>query len=101
MREGTSKPALEASQAAPGILVAVGLSLECLIRREARDLIQQAVEVEVAEMLAGFAPVRLLDGRRVMVRNGHLPAREILTGVGPVAVAVPQVRDRSGNGITL
>ena len=99
MREDSSKPALEASQAAPRTLGEIGLSLEDLIRRGARDLLQGAVEAELAEMLAVFAQVRLLDGRRAVVRNGHLPEREILTGVGPVAVEVPKVRDRSGNGI--
>lgn len=34
-----------------------------------------------------------------MVRNGYLPAREILTSVGPVEVQVPKVRDRSGGGV--
>lgn len=34
-------------------------------------------------------------GRRAVVRNGYLPAREILTPVGPVEVQVPEVRDRS------
>ena len=41
----------------------------------------------------------LIDGRRAVVRNGYLPAREILTTVGPVAVQVPKVRDRSGAGV--
>jgi len=29
-----------------------------------------------------------------MVRHGHLPEREIMTGIGPVAVRQPRVRDR-------
>jgi putative transposase len=41
----------------------------------------------------------LVDGRQAVVRNGHLPARKILTGVGPVEVQVPKVRDRSGAGV--
>lgn len=36
-----------------------------------------------------------------MVRNGGLPAREILTAVGPSQVQVPMVRDRSGSGVKL
>ena len=36
-------------------------------------------------------------GRRALVRNGYLPSREILTGVGPVRVRVPRTRDRSGS----
>jgi putative transposase len=35
----------------------------------------------------------------VVVRNGYLPERTILTGVGEVEVKVPKVRDRSGSGI--
>ena len=33
-----------------------------------------------------------------MVRHGHLPEREIMTGIGPVAVRCPRVRDRGGAG---
>jgi putative transposase len=32
------------------------------------------------------------------VRHGHLPEREIVTGIGPVAVRCPRVRDRVGEG---
>jgi transposase-like protein len=32
------------------------------------------------------------------VRHGHLPEREIVTGIGPVAVRCPRVRDRVGKG---
>ena len=65
-----------------------------LIRNGARKLIEQAVEAELATLLAAFAEDRLEDGRARLVRHGHLPEREILTGVGPVAVKVPRVRDR-------
>ena len=30
--------------------------------------------------------------------RGHLPEREIMTGIGPVAVRAPRVRDRTGLG---
>jgi putative transposase len=32
------------------------------------------------------------------VRHGHLPEREIMTGIGPVAVRQPRVRDREAAG---
>jgi hypothetical protein len=32
------------------------------------------------------------------VRHGHLPEREIMTGIGPVGVRCPRVRDRVGEG---
>ena len=38
------------------------------------------------------------DGRRRVVRHGHLPAREIQTGIGPVGVRQPRVRDRGADG---
>jgi transposase-like protein len=38
------------------------------------------------------------DGRQRLVRHGHLPEREIMTGIGPVAVRCPRVRDRVGEG---
>lgn len=34
-----------------------------------------------------------------LVRNGYLPAREVLTAVGSVPVQVPKVRDRSGSAV--
>ena len=46
-----------------------------------------------------FAAVSLRDGRRAVVRNGYLPARAMLSTVGPVEVQVPKVRDRSGGGV--
>ena len=65
-----------------------------VIRGGARKLIEQAIEAELATLLAAFADHRLEGGRARLVRHGHLPEREILTGVGPVAVKVPRVRDR-------
>jgi putative transposase len=82
-----------------GQLGELGLPLEELVRRGARDILQRAIEAEVEQVLAEFAPVSLIDGRRAVVRNGYLPAREILTSVGPVEVQVPKVRDRSGSGV--
>jgi putative transposase len=77
----------------------LGLSLEDVIRRGARALIQKAIEAELNELLAEYDNVTLLDGRRAVVRNGYLPARDVLTAVGPVPVQVPKVRDRAGTGV--
>ncbi len=70
-----------------------------LVRTGARRFIQQAVEAELAELLAQYAGQRDGQGRRAVVRNGYLPEREILTGVGPVAVKVPNVRSRTGEPV--
>lgn len=77
----------------------VSLSLEDIIRRGARDVIQQAIEAELAELLSRFANVTTLHGQRAVVRNGYLPEREVLTAIGPVPVKVPKVRDRSGQRV--
>jgi len=75
----------------------VGWTLEGLIRREARKLIEGAIEVEVQELLSEYANVRTLSGTAAVVRNGYLPQREILTAVGSVEVRVPKVRDGWGH----
>jgi len=80
-------------------LAEIGLPLEELIRRGARTIIQQAIEAEVQVLTSSYARVTTIDGQRVVVRNGYQPERDILTAVGPVAVRVPKVRDRSGSGI--
>jgi len=68
-----------------------------LLRTGARQLIQQAIEAELAELLAQHEGEVDAQGRRAVVRNGYLPEREILTGVGPVPVKVPKVRSRTGD----
>jgi transposase-like protein len=67
-----------------------------VLRRGAKELLQQAVEVEVAEAIAQFAELKDEQGRRRVVRNGYLPERSIQTGIGEVAVRAPRVRDRAG-----
>jgi transposase-like protein len=70
-----------------------------VLRNGARTLLAQAVEAEVAEFLAAHAALESADGRRRVVRHGHLPERAIMTGIGPVAVRQPRVRDRgTGDG---
>ena len=51
-------------------------------------------EVEVAGFVEAYAHLTDSAGRRRIVRHGHLPEREIQTGIGPVAVRCPRVRDR-------
>jgi transposase-like protein len=69
-----------------------------VLRNGARALLAQAVEAEVASLLERYADEITDDGRRRLVRHGHLPEREIVTGIGPVAVRCPRVRDRVGEG---
>jgi transposase-like protein len=69
-----------------------------VLRSGARALLAQAVEAELAALLSGHADKLTDDGRQRLVRHGHLPEREIMTGIGPVAVRCPRVRDRIGEG---
>ena len=69
-----------------------------VLRNGARALLSQAVEAEVAALLNRHADKLTEDGRQRLVRHGHLPEREIVTGIGPVAVRCPRVRDRVGDG---
>lgn len=71
-----------------------------VLRAGARKLIAQALEAELAELLAAHAEQRDEQGRAIVVRSGHHPEREIQTGVGPVPVQVPKVRSRQGEPVT-
>jgi transposase-like protein len=68
-----------------------------LLREKAQELLRHAVAAEVAAFLDRHAQCDR-NGRREVVRNGYQPPREILTGLGPVAVQLPKVRDRAGRG---
>ena len=67
-----------------------------ILRNGARALLTQAVEAEVADFLAKHAALKTEGGHQRVVRHGHLPEREVLTGIGPVAVRQPRIRDRDG-----
>jgi putative transposase len=62
-------------------------------------MLQAAIKAECAELLARYEQVRDLDGCKDVVRNGYLPERSVLTGLGLVEVKVPRVRDRTGQGV--
>ncbi len=57
------------------------------LRNGARALLTQAVETEVADFLRRYADLKTEEGRRRVVRHGHLPEREIMTGIGAVPCA--------------
>jgi putative transposase len=65
-----------------------------VLRNGARALLAKAVEAEVADFLGQHADLKTADGHQRLVRHGHLPEREVMTGIGPVAVRQPRVRDR-------
>jgi len=70
--------------------------LEQLLSEGARKLLQAAIENEVCEYLQGQSNRRVESGERRVVRNGYLPERDLVTGVGPVKIRQPRVRHRDG-----
>ena len=54
----------------------------------------KAVEAEVTDFLGKHADLKTEAATSGVVRHGHLPEREVMTGIGPVAVRQPRVRDR-------
>jgi putative transposase len=72
--------------------------LLCVLREGARRMLMQAIEAEVAGFLAAHAGQVDDHGRKRLVRNGHAPKRAIQTGIGPIEVRRPRVRDRGADG---
>ncbi len=69
-----------------------------VLRDGARRMLTQAIEAEVAAFLAAHDDLVDHHGRRRLVRNGHAPERTIQTGIGPIEVRRPRVRDRAAGG---
>lgn len=57
-------------------------------------MLAAALEAEVDEFLARYADQRDQHGHRLAVRNGHLPKRSLVTGIGPIPIRQPRVDDR-------
>lgn len=75
--------------------------LDELVREGARRMLQAALETEVAEYIDQHRKQLADDGHRLVVRNGYLPERDLVTGVGPVRLKQPRVRDkRAGKKFT-
>ena len=70
--------------------------LLAVLREGARRMLMQAIEAEVEAFLVAHAELTDDWGRRRVARNGHAPERQIQTGIGPVEVRRPRVRDRGG-----
>src|SRR5215213_6745392 len=70
--------------------------LLAVLREGARRMLTQAIEAEVEAFLATHAGLADEQGRRRLVRNGHAPERRLQTGIGPLEVRRPKLRDRGG-----
>ena len=68
--------------------------LEEIIREGARKLLQEALELEVEEHLKKFKSLRDENNHQVVVKNGSMPEREIVTGIGTIRIKQPRVDDK-------
>jgi len=57
-------------------------------------MLMQAIQAEVDSFVDGHADLVDDQGRKRIVRNGRAPERRIQTGIGPIEVQRPRVRDR-------
>jgi len=69
--------------------------LDELVRVGAQQMLQTAIEAEVNDFILQHSERRDDQGHRLVVRNGYLPSREILTGAGGLEVRQPRVRDNT------
>ena len=69
-------------------------ALDEVLRSGAQRMLAAALEAEVESYLARFTDERDEQGRRLVVRNGRCPEREIQTGLGSVSVQRPRINDR-------
>ena len=81
-------------RSAPSELQEPGGVLEELAQKGARQLLAQAMEAEVAEFVENHSGRTDEAGMRLVVRNGHLPERELVTGIGQLRIHQPRVDDR-------
>jgi len=68
--------------------------IDDILREGARRALQVAIEQEVEEYLQRHADQVDAAGHRLVVRNGHHPARNLQTGNGTIAVRQPRVNDQ-------
>ena len=113
MRHGTKRDATSPAQTKErGLDSATQADLECapfqvaddtrspldvLVREGARKMLQAALEKEVQLFVDEHAARVDEQGRRLVVRNGHLPLRQIVTGAGALDIRQPRVRDKSAD----
>ena len=81
-------PAVQMQQQSPGSV------LEALAREGARQMLARAMEAEVAQFIEKHHDKLDSEGRRQVVRNGYMPARDLVTGIGALTVRQPRLDDR-------
>src|SRR3954471_19499977 len=74
--------------------------LDELVREGARRMLAAALEAEVAAYIDAHRGEVDERGRRLVVRNGHAEARQVMTAAGAVEVVAPRVNDKRADEAT-
>jgi len=69
--------------------------LEQIARQGAQKMLQLALENEVEEFIQNHSNLKDENGKKVVTKNGYMPQREIVTGMGPLAITQPRIDDRN------
>ena len=72
--------------------------LEQVARQGAQKMLQLALENEVEEFIQKHSKLKGENGNKVVTKNGHMPEREIVTGLGPLPIKQPRIDDRGLKG---
>jgi transposase-like protein len=65
-----------------------------ILRQGAQTLLLQAIQAEVGDYVDRFKDLKDASGKRLVVRNGSMPEREIQTPLGQIPIKQPRVDDR-------
>ena len=69
--------------------------LEQVARQGAQKMLQLALENEVQEFILKHSNLKDEDRKKVVAKNGYMPQREIVTGMGPLPIKQPRIDDRN------
>ena len=69
--------------------------LEQAARDGAKKMLALAMENEVTEFVEKHSTLKDESGKKVVTRNGYMPQRQIITGMGPLEIKQPRVDDRA------
>ena len=72
--------------------------LEQVARQGAQKMLQLALENEVQEFILKYSNLTDGNGKRVVAKNGYMPERQIVTGMGPLPIKQPRIDDRNLKG---
>ena len=71
-----------------------GDALTEVIAQSAKEILAAAVQAEARQWIVERSALRDQNGHRLVVANGYLPERQVLTGIGPVSIKQPRIEDR-------